>query len=147
MDRIESFGESQNVEITVLVDNRPSALAKSTDTVVRYSKKPLLAEHGLANLIDLKDAGMRILWDAGTTRITLLENMRRMDIDPGTIDKIAVSHGHRDHFTAMTDVIEAIAGRPDPRDWDKDATLEEIRSWVKGRKVPLIAHPAAFRER
>jgi 7,8-dihydropterin-6-yl-methyl-4-(beta-D-ribofuranosyl)aminobenzene 5'-phosphate synthase len=70
-----------------------------------------------------------------------------MEIDLTAVDKIALSHGHEDHFAAMTDVIREIAERRGPRDWDKDATLEEIRSWVKGRKVPLIAHPAAFRER
>ena len=36
---------------------------------------------------------------------------------------------------------------PEPREWDGDATMEEIRAWVAGRRVPLVAHPAAFRER
>lgn len=147
MSRIKDFGETQDVEVTVLVDNRADLMLKSTDTVKRYTEEPLLAEHGFAALIALKDAGMRILWDAGVTRIGLLENTRRMEIDPATIDKIALSHGHGDHFAAMTDVIKEIVKRPHSRKWDKDATLEEIRSWVEGHKVPLIAHPAAFRER
>jgi 7,8-dihydropterin-6-yl-methyl-4-(beta-D-ribofuranosyl)aminobenzene 5'-phosphate synthase len=147
MSRIENFGEAQGVEVVVLVDNRSDLLVKSTDTVIRYTEEPLLAEHGFAVLIDLQDAGVRILWDAGVTEIALLENMRRMEIDPATISKIALSHGHHDHFAAMTDVIEEIVGRPGSRRWEKDATMEEIREWVEGRKVPLIAHPAAFRER
>jgi 7,8-dihydropterin-6-yl-methyl-4-(beta-D-ribofuranosyl)aminobenzene 5'-phosphate synthase len=147
MSRIENFGATQNVEVTVLVDNRSDSLLKSTDTVIRYSDKPLLAEHGFSSLINLKDAGVKILWDAGETRIALLENMRQMEIDPATIDKIALSHGHGDHFAAMTDVIKAVAERPSFRRWDKDATMEEIRTWVKGHKVPFIVHPAAFRER
>jgi 7,8-dihydropterin-6-yl-methyl-4-(beta-D-ribofuranosyl)aminobenzene 5'-phosphate synthase len=147
MNRIENL-TAQDVEITVLVDNRADLMVKSTDTVKRFTEEPLLAEHGFAVLIDLKGAGQRILWDGGITRIALLENARRMKIDLTTIDKIALSHGHQDHFAALTDVIKEIARRPAPREWDKDVTLEEIRNWVEGhRRVPLIAHPAAFRER
>jgi len=147
MPKLESFGETQNVSVTVLVDNRADLIVKSTDTVKYYTEKPLLAEHGFAALIDLKAAGVRILWDAGMTQIALPENMRRMEIDPAAIDKIALSHGHRDHTAAMTDVLKAIAVRPKPKEWEQYPTPEEIRSWVQGRRVPLIVHPAAFRER
>ena len=147
MSRIENFDETRNVEITVLVDNRADLMVKSTDTVKRYTEEPLLAEHGFAALIDLKHAGVRILWDAGITRTALLENARCMEIDLATVDKIALSHGHRDHFAAMTDVLTEIAGPPSSREWHKDVTAEEVRSWMEGRKVPLIVHPAVFRER
>ncbi len=152
MPRIASFGETRNVAVTVLVDNRADLIVKSTDTVKYYTEEPLLAEHGFAALIDLKDAGIRILWDAGITQIALLENMRRMEVGPATaeglaIDKIALSHGHGDHTAAVTDVLKAIAARPKPKEWAQYPTPEEIRSWVPGRRVPLITHPAAFRER
>ncbi len=147
MPKIERFGETQNVAVTVLVDNRADLIVKSTDTVKYYTEEPLLAEHGFAALIELKASGVRILWDAGITRIALLENMRRMEIDPATIDKIALSHGHGDHTAAVTDVLQAIAVRPQPKEWERYPTLEEIRSWVEGRRVPLITHPTAFRER
>ena len=87
-----------------------------------YTEEPLLAEHGFAALIDLQDADVRILWDAGITRIALLENMKRMEMDPATIDKIALSHGHGDHTAAVTDVLQAIAVRPKPRKWEQDPT-------------------------
>jgi 7,8-dihydropterin-6-yl-methyl-4-(beta-D-ribofuranosyl)aminobenzene 5'-phosphate synthase len=77
----------------------------------------------------------------------LLENMRRMKMDPTTIDKIALSHGHGDHTAAVTDVIRAIGGRPKPRKWEADVGIEEIRRWVEDHRVPLVAHPALFRER
>jgi 7,8-dihydropterin-6-yl-methyl-4-(beta-D-ribofuranosyl)aminobenzene 5'-phosphate synthase len=148
MSRIENFGDTQNVEITVLVDNRADLLVESTDTVIRFSNEPLLAEHGFAALIDLQDADVRIQWDAGMTRTALLENVACMEIDLASINSIALSHGHGDHYAAMTDVIKMVAGPPSSKEWDKDATMEEIRSWAEGyRKVPLIAHPAAFRER
>ncbi len=147
MSRIENFGETGNVAVTVLVDNRADLIVKSTETVIRFDEEPLLAEHGFSALVELTDAGKTILWDAGVTDIALLENMRRMKIDPVAIDIIALSHGHGDHTAAMTDVIKAMGRQSSARKWDKDATMEEIRSWVRGHPVPLIAHPAAFRER
>jgi len=150
MNRIENFGETRNVEITVLVDNRADLMLKSTDAVKRYTDKPLLAEHGFAALVDLinfDDAGVRILWDAGVTTIALPENAARMGVDLTAVDRIALSHGHHDHFAALTDVVREIAGRPDSREWDEAVTVEEIRAWIEGHKVSLIAHPAAFRER
>jgi len=147
MNRLDDFGETQNVEITVLVDNRADLMLKSTDTVKRYTDEPLLAEHGFAALVDLIDDGARILWDAGVTRIALLENAERMEIDLTTIDKIALSHGHSDHYAAMTDVLKRVAGHPASREWDENVTVEEIRNWTESLKVPLILHPAVLRER
>jgi 7,8-dihydropterin-6-yl-methyl-4-(beta-D-ribofuranosyl)aminobenzene 5'-phosphate synthase len=147
MDKIANFGQTRDVEITVLVDNRADLLVKSTDTVKRFFKEPLLAEHGFAALVDLKDVGTRILWDAGMTKTVLLENARRMEIDLSKVDKIALSHGHGDHYTAMAGVISQSSRIPGPREWGKDTPVEEIRAYVSGRRTPLIAHPAAFRER
>jgi len=146
MDRPSDFGTVEGATVTILVDNRADLLVPSTDTVQRYTEEPLLAEHGFSALVDLP-GGPRILWDAGMSRIALRENMRRMRIDPSTIDQIALSHGHGDHTAAMTDVIQAACRRPQPKKWDKAATPAEIVNWAKGRPIPLIAHPAAFRER
>jgi 7,8-dihydropterin-6-yl-methyl-4-(beta-D-ribofuranosyl)aminobenzene 5'-phosphate synthase len=143
----DRFGETQSVAITVLVDNRVDLIVKSTDTVKYFTDEPLLAEHGFSALVDLVSAGIRILWDAGITQIALMENMKRMKVDPATIDKIALSHGHEDHTTALTNAIKAMELTPQPREWKKNATPEEIRHWMEGRRVPVIAHPAAFRER
>lgn len=150
MSAIEDFGSTKDVKVTVLVDNMTDMLLKSTDTVIRYTQEsgePLLAEHGLSALIELGQADVRILWDAGITDLTLIENMRRMKVDPAIIDKIALSHGHPDHIMAMTDVVETVAGTPPPKNWDQKATPDEMRDWMKSLRVPLIAHPAAFRER
>lgn len=147
MSKIENFGQAQSVEITVLVDNRADLIVKSTDTIKYYTESPLLAEHGFAALIDLKNADIRSLWDAGITSFALLENMGRMKIDPATIKKIALSHGHGDHTAAVTDILKAIDVRPKPKKWKRSATAKEMQSWAEGYRVPLIAHPAAFRER
>ncbi len=143
----DGFGETGALEITVLVDNTADLLVRSMDSVKRFNEKPLLGEHGFAALVDLKEPGIRILWDAGISRTTLLENARRMEIDLKTVDKIALSHGHGDHYASMTDVVRQIGGPPEPREWAKDASIDEMREYAKGRKVPLIAHPAILRER
>jgi hypothetical protein len=53
MRRFESFGQTPEVEITVLVDNRADFMVKSTDAVKPFTDKPLLAEHGFAALVRL----------------------------------------------------------------------------------------------
>ena len=111
MGRIEDFGSTRDIAITVLVENSADLLARSSETVKRFTKKPLLAEHGFAALVDLKEAGVRILWDAGMTKTVLLENARRMEIDLSKVDKIALSHGHGDHYASMTRVIHSVRKR------------------------------------
>ncbi|MBN1877635.1 MAG: MBL fold metallo-hydrolase [Anaerolineae bacterium] len=143
---IQSFGETANIAVTVLVDNRADLMTKSTDTVKRFTDAPLLAEHGFSAWVDLKDAGIRILWDAGITTTALMENVRRMKVDLGTIDKIALSHGHGDHTAAMTEILKAMDVFPQPRKWAADVPVAELRRYAQGRRIPLIAHPAAFRE-
>jgi 7,8-dihydropterin-6-yl-methyl-4-(beta-D-ribofuranosyl)aminobenzene 5'-phosphate synthase len=143
----DGFGEVAGVAVTVLADNRADLLLPSTDTVVRFTKRPLLAEHGFAALIDLADRGLRILWDAGYSRVVVPENMKRLGIDPAAIDVIALSHGHPDHTAAMTEMIRAASGQPEPKGWEGEPTAREVEDWRRAKCVPLIAHPAAFRER
>ncbi len=147
MDRAIDFGQTTDVAVTVLVDNRADLMVESTDTIKYFNDEPLLAEHGFAALIHLKSAGMRILWDAGITNLALVENMKRMKISPAAIDTIAISHGHRDHIAAMLDVLAAMDLAPKAKEWPADSSMEEMASYAQGRRLPLIAHPAAFRER
>jgi 7,8-dihydropterin-6-yl-methyl-4-(beta-D-ribofuranosyl)aminobenzene 5'-phosphate synthase len=131
----------------VLVDNRADLLVRSTPAVKYYTDQLLLAEHGFAALVDLRAAGIRILWDAGGTHIALMENLRRLEIDPATITTIALSHGHFDHTAAVTELLRAMDFRPKSKKWAAGAPMDEMRRWAEGRRVPLIAHPGAFRER
>ena len=147
MSAIENFGETQNIAITILVDNRSDLLAESTETVKRFTDAPVLAEHGFAALVHLKSSDAKILWDAGVTRVALPENLRRMKIDPATFDLIALSHGHGDHTAAISDVLQMMNLKPPSRKWEATATADEMVRWAEGRRVLLIAHPAAFRER
>jgi 7,8-dihydropterin-6-yl-methyl-4-(beta-D-ribofuranosyl)aminobenzene 5'-phosphate synthase len=147
---IQDFGATRDVAVSVLVDNLADVCLPGSDTVTRYDVdkgEPLLAEHGLAVLVDLKQVGKRILWDAGFTRVALPENLRRMRIDPHSISAIALSHGHNDHFMAMTEVLHMIIGPPQARTWPADVTRDQILRWARSHQVPLIAHPDAFSER
>jgi 7,8-dihydropterin-6-yl-methyl-4-(beta-D-ribofuranosyl)aminobenzene 5'-phosphate synthase len=147
MSKPGDFGEAGAAAVTVLVDNQADLILGSTDTVMRYVKEPLLAEHGFAALVDLNRGKVRILWDAGISRIALLENMRRMKIDPASIHKIVLSHGHADHTASVSEVLRAMDLRGKPKEWEAGVPSEEMHRRVEGQRVPLIAHPAAFRER
>ncbi len=142
-----NFGFARSAAITLLVDNHADLLLDSTDTVKRFTDKPLLAEHGFSALIDLNDGETRILWDAGVSLVALLENARRMQIDLSTVGRIALSHGHSDHTSSLTELLRAMDVLPKPREWTSDAPLEQQQQWAAGRPVPVIVHPAAFRER
>jgi 7,8-dihydropterin-6-yl-methyl-4-(beta-D-ribofuranosyl)aminobenzene 5'-phosphate synthase len=73
----------------------------------------LIAEHGLSMLVTISKAGHehRVLFDAGASPNGVLENMRRLDIDPSSIEAIVCSHGHFDH-TAGLDGLLRVLGPP-----------------------------------
>lgn len=129
------------------MDNRADLIVKSTKAIKYFTREPLLAEHGFAALVHLGTEGLRILWDAGLTRGALLENMRRIKLDPRKIGIIALSHGHDDHTAAVSDVLRAMELRPREKEWKPGTPVGELRRYAEGRRVPLVAHPAAFRER
>jgi 7,8-dihydropterin-6-yl-methyl-4-(beta-D-ribofuranosyl)aminobenzene 5'-phosphate synthase len=143
----EDIGVVDQVSITVLVDNKADLIVKSNETVKYFREKPLLAEHGFSALIQIDDSDDKILWDAGVSKGTLTENMRRMELDPKTISIIALSHGHSDHYTAMTSVLNEMDLSPESKDWGDTVTQEEVEGFFAKSKIPIVAHPAAFRER
>jgi len=141
------FGTVPEARITVLVDNLVGMLARSSDGVRRFDGAPLLAEHGFAALIDLPVAGRRILWDAGASAPTLTENLRRMEIDPASIDAIALSHGHWDHVGGLSTLLRAACRPPELEAFPAGTSEATLAAHARIRTVPLIVHPAAFRER
>jgi 7,8-dihydropterin-6-yl-methyl-4-(beta-D-ribofuranosyl)aminobenzene 5'-phosphate synthase len=70
----------------------------------------LIAEHGFSVLVTVTKAGQehRFLFDAGTSPDGVTENMRRLDIDPSSIEAIVCSHGHFDHTTGIDGLIRAV---------------------------------------
>jgi 7,8-dihydropterin-6-yl-methyl-4-(beta-D-ribofuranosyl)aminobenzene 5'-phosphate synthase len=140
-------GSVDEVALTVLVDNKADLIVKSTEEIRYFTEKPLLAEHGFSVLIQLDNSKEKILWDAGVSKVALMENMRRMKVDFGSISKIALSHGHSDHYTAMTNLIKELDKLPKSKTWGESAAFGEIEDWLEEARIPLVAHPAAFRER
>ena len=136
-----------SVEVTILVDSIAGMLAKSTDNVKRFNGEPLIAEPGFAVLIDLPPENLRVLWDAGASASAVLENLRRMEIDPTSIDVIALSHGHWDHVAGLSEILRAVRSSPELRMFPAGTTDEELAEYAKPRTIPLVVHPAAFRER
>ncbi len=121
-------------EVTILVDNVMDALLPSTHSVRRapmvwdtFEHEPLMAEHGYSLLLTIERDGHRqsILYDAGLGRDTLVHNMDVLGIDPSELRAIVLSHGHTDHHGGLVGLMQRL-GR---------------------RRIPLILHPEAWRDR
>jgi 7,8-dihydropterin-6-yl-methyl-4-(beta-D-ribofuranosyl)aminobenzene 5'-phosphate synthase len=115
------------VEITTLMDNvtdifmpdqgparRPGPLRGHArpSAIMAGGQAPeaLIAEHGFSMLITVHTGTgpHRVLFDAGTSPDGVVENMRRLDIDPGSIEAVVCSHGHFDHTTGIDGLIRAV---------------------------------------
>jgi 7,8-dihydropterin-6-yl-methyl-4-(beta-D-ribofuranosyl)aminobenzene 5'-phosphate synthase len=90
------------------------------DAVQRSSS--FWGEHGLAFLVETE--GRRVLFDTGQSGTVLLHNLELLEVDPATIDAVAISHGHYDHTGGLPDLLKYL--HPD---------------------TPLYANPDLFRER
>lgn len=75
-----------------------------------------VAQHGFSVLVTVRKAGRerRLLFDTGVTPDGCVENMRRLDIDPGSIEAIVCSHGHFDHAAGLSGLTATLgrAGLP-----------------------------------
>jgi 7,8-dihydropterin-6-yl-methyl-4-(beta-D-ribofuranosyl)aminobenzene 5'-phosphate synthase len=70
----------------------------------------LVAEHGFSALVTVTKAGRehRFLFDTGASPDGMVENMRRLGIDPGSIEAIVCSHGHFDHTAGLDGLIRTL---------------------------------------
>lgn len=68
------------------------------------ARRNFLRSWGFSALIDFR--GKRVLFDAGSDPILLLEHLKKMRIDPKTIDHAVISHQHGDHLRGVYWVFE-----------------------------------------
>ena len=120
------------VEITILMDNVTDPLLIDQESVARMSwpkailgglpvadarvspgtgvPDALIAEPGFSALVRIEKAGRTrtLLFDTGVSPNGMVENMRRLEIDPAEVEVIVLSHGHWDHVTGMEGLVRVL---------------------------------------
>ncbi len=117
------------VEITVLVDNLTDVFMPDEGPAVRFPltspAAPRLAastlegrevveqlrgEHGFSALVALTAGGRtrRVLFDTGVSPDGLVHNMGFLELSPGDIEAVVLSHGHFDHTTGLDGFVRAV---------------------------------------
>ncbi len=123
---MRKLGETTDLTVTFVVDNYADVFAAARPGLERYgsARKPLLAEHGLSIHLRLGSEGHEVLLDAGHTNVAVPHNLPLLGIEPGRVDEVVISHGHRDHTGSVVEFLRERGGR-----------------------TPLLVHPDAFLER
>ncbi len=110
-----AIGAVDRIRVTTVVDNYVDNLRQDSAVARRYSafvagKMPdLRAEHGLAHFVETArgDERFTMALDFGRTAETPNHNFRELALDPASIDALALSHGHRDHWGGLTGFLHA----------------------------------------
>jgi 7,8-dihydropterin-6-yl-methyl-4-(beta-D-ribofuranosyl)aminobenzene 5'-phosphate synthase len=120
-------------EVTIVMDNFVDVLMAGSEDVHRYlardlsEREQLVAEHGFSALVTVESDGRRgsVLYDAGLTPDGLGRNLDLLGIPVTDLRAIVISHGHADHHGG----------------------LEGLFARYGRRRLPLVIHPEAWRER
>jgi Metallo-beta-lactamase superfamily len=95
-----------------------------------------LADGGFSVLVEVAKNGARhrILFDAGTTPDGVVENMRRLEVDPSGIETIICSHGHFDHTAGLDGLIRQLGtvNLPVPRPYPAIASHDRSLAHASG---------------
>jgi len=78
------------MKITIIYDNEAAEVG-------------LRADWGFSCLVEAYNK--RILFDTGANGTLLLENMKKLNIDPTMIDEVFISHAHWDHMGGLSDFL------------------------------------------
>jgi 7,8-dihydropterin-6-yl-methyl-4-(beta-D-ribofuranosyl)aminobenzene 5'-phosphate synthase len=124
----------EKLEITCLVDNNVDVLLPNTLVARRaviaknWYEKPLIAEHGFCAAMTLHINGIRhsLLIDSGLDPFAASHNADVLGFDLSSCESVISSHGHIDHAGGL---------------------LNLRKQMNQKRKIPLILHGDAFRNR
>jgi 7,8-dihydropterin-6-yl-methyl-4-(beta-D-ribofuranosyl)aminobenzene 5'-phosphate synthase len=122
--------------VTVLVDNFIDALLPSSEVAQRpqvaydmweREREQLIAEHGLSLLLTIERDGRStsLIYDAGLGRGTAIHNMDVLQVRLPDLRAVVMSHGHSDHHGGLEGMIRRVGAR----------------------RMPLVIHPEAWRDR
>jgi 7,8-dihydropterin-6-yl-methyl-4-(beta-D-ribofuranosyl)aminobenzene 5'-phosphate synthase len=99
----------------LLGDDGPPLLDAATLDNGKVPDAPL-AQHGFSALVEIRkgDSTHRMLFDTGMSPTGCVENLRRLGRDPRDIEVIVCSHGHFDHTTGLSGLVDGLgrAGLP-----------------------------------
>jgi 7,8-dihydropterin-6-yl-methyl-4-(beta-D-ribofuranosyl)aminobenzene 5'-phosphate synthase len=111
-----------------------------------WAPDALIAEHGFAMLVTITKGGQkrRLLFDTGTSPDGVVENMRRLEVDPASIEAVVCSHGHFDHTTGLDGLIRVLGttGMPvviHPHFWRRRRVV--IPGW-EPKEIPATSRQA-----
>lgn len=115
MSPVIALPEVDRIAITTVVDNWLDMLRADEKVARRFSiprargMTKVRAEHGLAHWVEISRGTEthRIAFDFGLTDGCYVHNFRELGLDPGTIDALALSHGHLDHFGGLPGFLDA----------------------------------------
>jgi 7,8-dihydropterin-6-yl-methyl-4-(beta-D-ribofuranosyl)aminobenzene 5'-phosphate synthase len=117
-----------------LVDNTVDVLLPSTKVAHRpvlaknWYERPLIAEHGFSAAVTIEIDGIphEVLLDSGLDPLAASHNSDVLGFVPSRCDAVMSSHGHIDHAGGLLNIRKKMDAK---------------------RKVPLVLHEDAFRDR
>ena len=125
--------KAEKVELITLQDNYVDLLSLDDTEIISRAKpiknnemtNSIMAEHGFSLLIIVTVKGRKksMLYDFGYSSHAVYFNAEALNIDLNSVESLALSHGHLDHFGG----------------------LETLVSNVGKKGIELLLHPAAFK--